>query len=184
MRRVYPLRSPGKSACHASVIMLAYKCHACPCAWARELYVRVAFIPRSGPLLWVGRVYSPVRAARNGLRRVFALRFYFLCTASVLKKLRTQTRLSLRDYPLQVVEMCVAWGINARTASLPRGRLHARTTSLLRRDSNRRLPDPAPSVTGFGCWTSPLLWRKRITDLTRRSRGPTVIRALALQDYS
>ena len=124
MRRVYPLRSHGESGCHASVIMLAYNCHACPCAWARELYVRVAFIPRSKPSRLSDHVYCASRAVRKGLRLPSATYFHFLCDASGLTLLGTMKGPSPQDYRLQPAEKCVAWGLDARTTRrrVPPGR--------------------------------------------------------------
>lgn len=159
--------------------MQAYKCHACPFAWAWEHFVRVALTSPSRHALLSGRADLSGSAARSDLLSAPASHFLTLPLMREIKRMRTGVLIGRCDSGLQDAEKCVAWGVNARQA-LSFGSV--RSFSYPGQGDRHR--KPAEGVTGPGRWTSPLLWRRRHVDLTRRSRGPTVTRAFALQDYS
>jgi hypothetical protein len=160
-------------------MMLAYKCHACPLAWAREHSVRVALTPRSRPFLISDRADPSCPAVRNDLLSAHVLLFLSPNSTVQISRVRDTVILQRCDLGLQDAEKCVAWGVNKRKASLfePVRFFSCPRPGFRRRHSHQ-------GVTGSGRWTSSLLWRRRHVDLTRRSRGPTVTRAIALQDYS
>jgi hypothetical protein len=159
--------------------MQAYKCHACPFAWAWEHFVRVALTSLSRPALSSGRAAPSCQAVRNDLLSAPVSHFLSSPSMPEITRMSVYVMTVRCDLDLQDAEKCVAWGVNARQAS-PYGSV--RSFSCPRQD--HRHCNPVAGVTGSGRWTSPLLWRRRHVDLTRRSRGPTVTRAFALQDYS
>lgn len=159
--------------------MEAYKCHACPIAWAREHFVRVALTPRSRPFLLSVRADASCPAVWNDLPSADVSHFLSPPSMPAITRMSTDVITGRCDLGLQDAEKCVAWGVNARQAS-PCGSVRSFSCP----GQGHRHRKPVKGVTGSGRWTSPLLWRRRHVDLTRRSRGPTVTRAFALQDYS
>lgn len=159
--------------------MQAYKCHACPFAWAWEHFVRVALTSRSRPFLQSGRADLSGPVVRSGLLSAPVSHFLTSPSRPEITPMRTCATIGRRYLGLQDAEKCVAWGVNARQAS-PFGSVR----SFSRPGQGHRHNNPLMGVTGSKRWTSPLLWRTRHVDLTRRSRGPTATRAFALQDYS
>ena len=155
--------------------MPAYKCHACPYAWAREHSVHAALKFRPPP----GRADSSCRAARKAASSAQLSLFHSLFPRPPIAPISCAAVTQCGELGLQDAEKCVAWGVKARTASSPGS---VRTVS--RHGPEFRRHNRVPGVTVSGRWTSPLLWRRRHVDLIRRSRGPTVTRAIALQDYS
>lgn len=159
--------------------MQAYKCHACPSAWAREHSVRVALTFRSRSFQRSDRSDPPFRTVRDDSPLAHPSFFRDLPPALVVMGATTLAITRCIDSDLQDAEKCVAWGVKARTAScLGSVRKFAHHSPGVRRHNN------VSGVTVSGCWTSPLLWRTRHADFIRRSRGPTVTRAIPLQDYS
>lgn len=159
--------------------MRAYKCHACPFAWAWEHFVRVALTYRSRPFLQSGRADLSGPAVRSDLLSASVLHFLTQLSTPEIKRMRTCFITAGCYLGLQGAEKCVAWRVNARQAS-PFGSVGSFSCP----GQGHRHHNPIEGVTGSKRWTSPLLWRRRHVDLTRRSRGPTVTRAYALQDYS
>lgn len=159
--------------------MPAYKCHACPFAWAWEHFVYIAHTPRSRRFGLSVRADPSCPLLRGDL---LSANVSFFCLSDLLPEIaRMPVCINTEHYDLdlQDAEKCVAWGVNARQAS-PLGSVR----SFFCPEQGHRDHHPAEGVTGSERWTSPLLWRGRHVDLTRRSRGPTVTRAFALQDYS
>lgn len=159
--------------------MQAYKCHACPFAWAWEHYVRVALTSRSRPFLQSGRADLSGPAVRSDLLSAPASHFLTSPSMPEITRMRAYVIIGRCYLGLQDAEKCVAWGVNARQAS-PFGSVRSFSCP----GQGHRHHNPLVGVTGSKRWTSPLLWRRRHVDLTRRSRGPTATRAFALQDYS
>jgi hypothetical protein len=159
--------------------MQAYKCHACPCAWAWEHFVRVALTSRCRPFPLSGRADLSGSAVRSDLLSPPVSLFPASPSMPEITRMRTCVITGRCYLGLQDAEKCVAWGVNARQAS-PFGSVRSFSCP----GQGLRHHNPIAGVTGSKRWTSPLLWRRRHVDLTRRSRGPTVTRAFALQDYS
>lgn len=159
--------------------MPAYKCHACPSAWAWEHFVRIAHTPRSRRFRLSVRADPSCPALRSNLPSANLSFFGLSHLIPEIPRMPSSVNTEHYDLDLQDAEKCVAWGVNARRASL-RGSLRSFSCP----EQGHRDHYPAEGVTGSERWTSPLLWRGRHVDLTRRSRGPTVTRAFALQDYS
>lgn len=159
--------------------MQAYKCHACPFAWAWEHFVRVALTPRSRPLFFSGRADPSCQAVRTDSLSANVSHFLSSLLMPEITPVPVSVITGCCDLDLQDAEKCVAWGVNARQAS-PIGPFRSFSCP----GQGHRHHNLVEGVTGPKRWTSPLLWRRRHVDLTRRSRGPTVTRAFALQDYS
>jgi len=159
--------------------MQAYKCHACPFAWAWEHSVRVALTSRSRPTLLSDRVDLSGSAVLRDLLPPPVSLSPTSPSQPEITRMRTFVSTGRCHLGLQDAEKCVAWGVNARRLlSFGFVRSFACPGQGLRHISH------IEGVTGSERWTSPLLWRRRHVDPTRRSRGPTVTRAFALQEYS